>query len=165
MKTLLSLLFAVLLTVSVSAQNYAPKVTLNCDSTLTIEQLSAGGDCYYVEVTKGGTWVEQTRISVPAGANLNYTTSYSISPSTSQYGVTAVNITGGCLSNNTVGTGGNYGTVIVWTAYNANGSATGVPALLGYVYQHGTTATQVATCPVQSAATFIKKKKGRGHGN
>jgi hypothetical protein len=63
MKTLLSLLFAVLLTVSVSAQNYAPKVTLNCDSTLTIEQLSAGGDCYYVEVTKGGTWVEQTLIS------------------------------------------------------------------------------------------------------
>jgi hypothetical protein len=167
MKTLLTLIFAVLLTVSVSAQYpFAPKVTLNCDSTLTIEQLSAGGDCYSVLVSKGNTTVEQTRIPVTLGANLIYTTSYSISPSASQYSVDVVNITGGCLSSNTVGVGGGYSTSIVWTVYNANGSATGAPALLGYTYQYGTTAVQTATCPVQSAATFIKKKgKGRGNGN
>lgn len=167
MKTLLSILFAVLLTVSLNAQSqypHAPKVTLNCDSTLTIEQVSCGGDCYRVGVAQGGNPLYYiTQVPVATGSDLLMTTAISISPSTSTHAVNVGNRLGGCSGTVMVDCS-DWSTDLTWTLYNADGSTTNVPAKLGYQYQRGVAPVQVTTCPVQSAAVYVTTN-GNGNGN
>ena len=167
MKTLFTILFTALLSLTAAAQvNCSPKVTVNCDSTLSIDalpKLSNFGvppDGYLI-IFDGLNAPSNTIIPYPiGGGNVLYTTTTSISPSYSQYSVTVA-----VIDNLSAPIGVGYpcnSTSIVNSAYDpTTNSYIGVPALIGYQYQYGAPAVQIYTCPTASANRFIKIKKGR----
>jgi hypothetical protein len=169
MKNLFLILTVFLLSVTtVNAQSTcSPKVTVNCDSTLTVDafpKLANDG------TTPDGYLIMFDGLNAPAnvilpypisGGNILYTTTTSISPSFSQYSVTVSPI-----NNLAIPIGVGYpcnSTSIVNSTWDpiTNGYV-GIPALIGYKYQYGAPAVQVFTCPTQSAARFITiKKRGK----
>ena len=167
MKTLFTFLFAAILCLPVAAQtSCSPKVTVNCDSTLSVDafpRLANDGTTPdgYLIIFDGLNAPNKTVVPYPInGGNVLYTTITSISPSYSQYSVTVAVIDD---LVNPIGVG--YpcnSTSIVNSAYDptTNGYV-GVPALIGYQYQYGAPAVQIYTCPTQSAATFVKAKRGK----
>lgn len=164
MKKIFIILFITLLSLSAKAQtNCSPKVTVNCDSTLTVEafpKLANDGTAPdgYLIMFDGLNAPANTIVPYPTTGNVFYTTTTSISPSYSQYSVTVA-----VIDNLTAPIGVGYpcnSTSIVNSTYDAaTNSYIGVPALIGYQYQYGTTAVQVLTCTNQSAAKFITTKK------
>lgn len=167
MKTLFTFLLAVLISVHANAQtNCSPKVTVNCDSTLSIDafpklsNLGVAPDGYLI-IFDGLNAPTNTIVPYPAGGgNVLYTTPTSISPSFSQYSVTVA-----VIDNLSAPIGVGYpcnSTSIVNSVYDAaTNSYIGVPALIGYQYQYGAPAVQIYSCPTASAATFLKAKKGK----
>jgi hypothetical protein len=170
MKTLLITIFTTLLSfASIAQTSCSPRVILNCDSTLTViddvELLPNGAypGVAYIEFTAGQglTPPTSTWITTPAqGVDLTYPTTTSISPSSGHYAVTVYYYPSqtNVLTNSKICTS----TTIMNSAWDpiTNGYI-GVPALLGYQYQNGVPAIQVATCVSQTAARFVKVKKGR----
>lgn len=168
MKTLFTILFAALLSFSAAAQvTCSPKVTVNCDSTLTVEafpKLANDGTAPdgYLIMFEGLNAPATAIVPYPTTGNVLYTTTTSISPSYSQYSVTVA-----VIDNLAAPIGVGYpcnSTSIVNSTYDAaTNSYVSAPALIGYQYQYGTTAVQVLSCTSQSAARFItvKKKKQR----
>lgn len=167
MKTTFVIIFALLFGFGAYAQtNCSPKVTVNCDSTLSVDafpKLSNFGvppDGYLI-MFDGLQAPPNVLIPYPAGGgNVLYTTTVSIQPSFSQYSVTVA-----VVDNLSAPIGAGYpcnSTSIVNSVWDpvTNGYI-GVPALIGYQYQYGTPAVQVLTCPSTSAARFIKIKKKR----
>ncbi len=163
MKTKLFILLMLIASPAFS-QNCSPKVTVNCDSTLTVMHTPKPG--FPIPYA----WAVQfSGLNAPANVMVSpdivtggvaYITTTSISPSFSQYSVTISPVD---INNVGVGYPCNS-TSIVWSAYDAaTNSYIGVPALIGYTYQYGTTAFQSLVCTSQSSASFLptrsKKKK------
>lgn len=171
MKNLIFLLLAGLLLLAsppAKAQlGLSPTVVLNCDSTLTITspiRMAADGSypaAVKIDINYGAQTPALPSIIMntpPQGQLIVVTTPGSISPSTSHCSVTVSPV----LSvTNPIGVNSAYtSTSVAWFL-----NSIPVPALLGYEYHNGTAAVQKFTCPVQSAATFITKKKGKGNNN
>lgn len=168
MKTLFTFLFAALFSFSAVAQvTCSPKVTVNCDSTLTVDafpKLANDGTTPdgYLIIFSGLNAPANVTVPYPTGGgNVLYTTTTSISPSLSQYSVTVA-----VIDNLAAPVGVGYpcnSTSIVNSVWDpiTNGYI-GVPALIGYQYQYGAPAVQVLSCPTQSAARFVTtKRKGK----
>jgi hypothetical protein len=165
MKTLLSLLFAVLLTVSVSAQNCSPIVTVNCDWTITVEIPANSAITVYGVYLAGGAYGTGTLLAnvtaAPSG-NTFYTSTVTISD-TAGYSVTVAQFT--AYPNATL-----YPCTSTYLRrFLSVFGVVSVPEL-GWKYQNATAATQVLFCASPSPSGNVGNGnngngKGRGNGN
>ena len=164
MKKIIFLLCAVLFCTLSYAQLPVPlprpaiKVTINCDSTLTLNQLPYGAVPnpfgYYVEFDGLNAPSDLLVAADPSTGVMVYQTTTSIQPSMSQYSVGDIPVDASGMDYGVYAQ--NY-TTLMDDYLNIGGQ----PARIGYTYQYGQYPIQTLVCPTQSATTFAA---GTNHG-